>query len=262
MFERLRALVEVDIGGFAVQKVAQCLVVTAANSPVDRAELVLPVEGLEPQAIRRDAEVTIQAGYHEKGSWTLFVGQVVDVAWGPRVRVLCRDRMDGWRKTRLTQALVDVTARDVVDFVARQVGWRSVRLSDSPTSRRHYFVLAGQNAIESIRLVNRTWGLPYAFYIDPETGEFFWGPWDESPRREAEVVQFEYGVNVIRLEPFTMERYGLLETIFVPYLRHSQLIRVVDRRYWGQDISARVERITHVVSERKARSIVEWSLAA
>ena len=50
---------------------------------------------------------------------------------------------------------------------------------------------------------------------------------------EGEVVRFERGVNVLELTPFTGEQQGVLKTIFLPYLRHSQLARVVDNEFWG-----------------------------
>lgn len=262
MLEYLAPLMAVEIGGFPVQKVAECRVTSARNSPMDRAELVVPVEHLDPMAIRAGAEVVIQAGYREKGSWVLFAGTAIDVAWGPRVRLQCRDRMDRLHRTHVTQALADVTAREVVDYVVGQAGLDSTNLSNAETPRRHYFVLSGQNAIEAIRLVNRTWQLDFGFFIDPEDGSFWWGAWDESPRSRADAVRFEYGRNIVRLEPFTRERYGLLETIFLPYVRHSQPLRIVDRRYWGQDVQARVERVIHVVTDRRARSVIEWSLVA
>ena len=260
MFEYLIPHCEITIGGFAVQRYADLQIVTGRSNPVDRARLALPAEGLDPAAVQRDAEVTIKAGYREKGLWDVFVGKVVDVAWSQQVVVLCKDRMDAWREKRHTKAFVDTKPREVVAYCLWQAGVAQMKLSDSVQTKRHYFVLRGQNLVEAVSLVNRTWGLNWRFYAEP-SGEFVWGPWEESDRyAEGEVVRFERGVNVLELTPFTGEQQGVLKTIFLPYLRHSQLARVVDNEFWGRDELVRVERVFHHLADKKARTTVQWTL--
>lgn len=265
MFEYLAPVVEIEIGDFIVRRIVDLKLVTGRASPLDRADIVLPVEGLDPAAIVREAPVHIRAGYREKGLWPLFTGSVVDVAWHHQVRLLCRDRMEDLRSTRIVESFVDVTPREVVDRALDLAGVTNRQLSDSVQDRRHYYVLTGQNVIEVIRLVNRSWGLDdWAFYWEPEPdGALWWGPWEESPRRQTgEVLRLEYGQNVLQLVPFTRERRGVVRTIFLPYLRHSQLVRIRDMRFWRQDVLVRAERIVHHVTEKKARTTIEWTLVS
>ncbi len=259
MIEYLTPYAEVVIGDYRVQKVSDMQVVTGRSNPVDRARLQLPIEGLDAAAIRKGATVEIAQGYREKGLWPLFAGNIVDLAWGPRVTVLCKDRMNKLREP-VVKSFVDATPKEVVLWCLQQAGVTNYVLSDSETTRRHYYVLRGQSIIESIALVNRTWGLDWDFYCEPD-GTFVWGPWEESPRgRAGEVVVFEYGQNIIELIPFTEEQHGILTTIALPYLRHGHLIRIRDTRYWGSEVTARVERILHRYAEKKARVTIEWTV--
>lgn len=265
MFEYLAPAVEIEIGDFLVRRMAEMRLVTGRANPIDRAQIVLPVEGLDPAVVELDAPVQIRAGYREKGMWPLFSGTVSDLAWGQQVRLLCKDRMDGLRPVRITQAFVDATPREVVARALDIAGVTNRELSDTVWDRRHYYVLSGQNVIEAIRLVNRSWGLEdWAFFFEPgPDGPFWWGPWDESPRGQGgEVLQLEHGRNVLELTPFTRERRGVVQTIFLPYLRHSQLVRIRDMRFWRRDELVRAERIFHHVTEKKARTTIEWTLAS
>jgi hypothetical protein len=265
MFEYLVPVVEIQIGDFLVRRTVELRLVTGRANPVDRARIVLPVQGLDPSVVELDAPVQIRAGYREKGLWPLFTGTVCDLAWSQQVRLLCKDRMDSLRSVRITQAFVDATPKDVVSKVLDVAGVTNRQISDSVQDRRHYYVLSGQNAIESIRLVNRSWGLEdWAFFFSPEPdGGFWWGPWEESPRiQDGEVLRLEHGKNILELTPFNRERRGVVQTIFLPYLRHSQLVRVRDMRFWKRDVLVRAERIFHHVTEKKARTTIEWTLVS
>ena len=218
MFEYLVPVVEIQIGDFLVRRTVELRLVTGRANPVDRARIVLPVQGLDPSVVELDAPVQIRAGYREKGLWPLFTGTVCDLAWSQQVRLLCRTGWIPW-SVRITQAFVDATPKDVVSKVLDVAGVTNRQISDSVQDRRHYYVLSGQNAIESIRLVNRSWGLEdWAFFFSPEPdGGFWWGPWEESPRnQDGEVLRLEHGKNILELTPFNRERRGVVQTSSSP----------------------------------------------
>lgn len=257
MFEYISPYYELKIGAWQIRKAVRIDVLSARVLPVDLAEIEFDTLGQRVRVAAGDP-VEISLGYREKGLWLAFRGAVADVSVKRTTTVWAQDRMAVLRSSQVTQAFVDVSAHEVVQFVLSQAGITDVRLGKDLSPQRHYFVLSGQSIIDAIKLVNRTWGLHWDFYFEPE-GTFVWEPWEESLRRQQAITTFELGKNIIDLTP-KQEDHGLLETILLPFLRHSNLIQISDPRYWEQTVQARVEQVHHRFQDGKARTIIEWAL--
>ena len=98
--------------------------------------------------------------------------------------------------------------------------------------RRTMLPIRRQNAVQAIETVNAAWGLKLPFFFSD--GVFYWG---EKPEQEK-VYTFQYGVNILRLE----RRGGVwdLETVSVPFVKHSHKINIIHPRVSGERVVSKV----------------------
>jgi hypothetical protein len=259
MIEYIAPAFEIIIGDLEVKKIESFQVRSSRTNPIDCAEINIDALDLSG-TIAKGQPVQIWQGYREKGLWPVFSGSVADTQSKRLFTVYCKDAMEQLRHQTITRSFVDTQPRDVIQYVLGVCGVSNYKLSARTLPRKHTFILAGKNGIEAIKLVNRSWGLDdWRFYFEP-TGEFWWGPWEESERyQQGEIVTLEYGRNLLDLTPSDYAT-GTLKTIALPFVRHSELIKIVDDRFWGEEVTARVERIKHHFGA-EARTYIEWTIA-
>jgi hypothetical protein len=260
MIEYIAPAFKIVIGDLEVKKIESFQVYSSRLNPVDCAEINLDALGLSGP-IAKGQSVEIWQGYREQGLWPVFTGSVVDTQSKRIYTVKCKDAMEQLRRQTITKSFVDAQPRDIIKYILNVYGVSNYRLSNEILSNKHTFILAGKTGIEGIKLINRSWGLDdWRFYFEP-TGEFYWGPWKESPRhQQGEVVTLEYGQNLLDLTPSDHET-GNLTTIALPFIRHSEIIKIVDNRFWDREVTARVERIKHTFG-MKARTCIEWTIVS
>lgn len=259
MFEYISPTFEVNIGQFSFRKVKDFRVFSSRINPIDRAEIDLDTEETPTSSIAKDQPVEIWQGYREKGLWDIFSGTVQDVSPARIVTVYCKDAMEKLRKTKITQSFRNVRPQEIVNYALGKAGMTRAVICSRSLPQKHSFIVSGKNGIETLKLVNQSWGLDdWRFYTEPD-GEFYWGPWEESKRyQQGEIVTLEYGKSLLELTP-SDEETGTLTTIALPFVRHSELIRIIDGRFWDREVTARVERITYLHGS-KARTRIEWRI--
>lgn len=251
---------EIEIGGYTVQKITRFDVFSSRRAPVDLAEVELPRPGL-PADLSPGDRLVIRQGYREKGLWLIFDGEIERVE--PRsvtTVVYAQDQGAKLKRTELSQHFRQVQPRQVVQACLAKAGVAVYRLSTRSMPPKD-FVAAG-NCLEVLRRVNLAWGLDWEYYFEPE-GEFWWGPWQESPRsRKDERTKLEYGANI--LEPSRVEdggERGVITTFALPWIRHSHRVVIADPRHFAEPVEARVERCHYHHDANKARLTIEWSRA-
>jgi hypothetical protein len=261
MFEYIAPAYQLNIGDLEIKKVTSLDVYSSRVNPIDYAEIALDVVEFNSSAVSTGQTVEIWLGYREKGLWKAFTGTVTDVSSMRTLTVKCKDAMESLRAKTITKTFVDCRPQDIVKYLLSMAGITDFTVCKATQARKHTFVSAAKTGVELIKLVNRSWDLDWDFYFEPE-GSFYWGPWAESDRcRDGEeVVALEYGSNILDLRPSTDDT-GILTTIMLPFLRHSELIKINDERFWGRDVIARIERIHHHYST-KGRTEIEWTIVA
>ncbi|MCL4514156.1 MAG: hypothetical protein M1379_00955 [Firmicutes bacterium] len=259
MLEYISPYYEIKIGPYLVQKAKRIDVFSDYQSPIDRAEMALDAQGVKTGAIIKGMPVEIREGYREKGLWNVFTGTVADVSWQRAVTIYARNQMEALKDTKITKTFVDVTPAEIIKYCLAKAGVAAFKLTAKALPKRHAFVVHEIDIIGVIRLISQTWQLDgWTYYFEPE-GEFFWGTWEESPRyQQKEVVVFEYGKNIIDLKPSDQET-GQLQTVILPFLRHSHVIRIRDQRFWQKEVPAKIEGVNHHQGE-KARTWLEWRI--
>lgn len=259
MSEYISPAWDIEIGPYTVQKMTRFDVVSSRQAPIDLAEVELPNAGL-PADIAAGDRVRISQGYREKGLWLIFDGEIARLE--PRsttTMIFAQDQGVKLKRTEFSQTFIQVQPRAIIQQGLQKAGVTAYRLSSKALPPRPSFVASG-NCLEVFKRVNMTWGLDWAYYFEPE-GEFYWGPWEESPRYEqTELTRLEYGVNI--LEPTRVENggeRGLITTFAMPWIRHSHRVIIVDPRHFAEPVEARVERCHYHHDAQKARLTLEWS---
>lgn len=249
----------VKIGDFDVKKLVSLEVISSRINPCDLAKISLDCMDINPEDFHKDDQVKIALGYQEKGYWDVFNGFILDVSKKRDIDIYCKDWMVLLGK-RITKTFKNATPQEIIAFGLQSAGISQYILSSRYLNQRHLFVATSITVIDLIKLVNRTWNLEdWAFYFEPE-GSFYWGPWEDSDRYwRGLITTFEYGKNIINLVP-SNEETGTLETILLPFLRHSTLIKITDTRFWRRTVTARIERLRFRMEKSKARTYIEWRI--
>lgn len=253
---------DVQIGPWETRNLHQVKVVSSRVNPIDLAVIQIPSAGVAIDAISKGMEVNISLGYREYGVWPVFSGVVDDVNWGELVTISAKDGMQKLKDTVITQTFVDVQPREILKFCFHRAGISNYDISKDELLKKHYFVAAGQNVLQVQKLVNRTWGLDWEFYREPE-GQIVYKPWRQTERfNNGDPAAFlEYGKNLIELKPTDYET-GSLRTFLLPMLRHGHVVSLKDRRYWATETFVKIERITYVKGVLGAEAVIEWQKIA
>lgn len=129
-------------------------------------------------------------------------------------------------ETVVDGTFLNTTPQEMLSFFLSQAGVTKKKLSAASFPVRKMLPIRKQNVIQAIQTVNAAWGLKLPFFFSE--GTFYWG---EKPQ-QSKVYTFEYGVNIIRLS----RRGGVweLETVSVPFVRHSHKINIIHPKISGE----------------------------
>lgn len=260
MYEYIAPFVSARIGGWLTNKTSKVKVVSSRVNPIDTAQISIPAEGIEMTAIQKGMNVLIEMGYREKGTWPVFTGKVVDVSYGRDVVIYAKDMMEFIKRTKITKSFVDASAQEIVKYALAKAGIEDFTLDDQPLPLKHHFVARGLNVIQLVKYVNQSWGLDWKYYFEPE-GMFYWGAWEKSGRFGGglPVATLEYGQNLLEFVPSDAET-GTLQTFLLPFLRHSHVVILRDSRFWDNEVTARIERITYTHGEGETGVAADWRI--
>jgi hypothetical protein len=260
MYAYIAPCVSINIGGWTTDKTDRAKVTAGSANPVAVAEIAVPVEGVDVAGFQKGMPVTVYMGYREKGVWPVFSGKVEDIASERELVIYAKDRMETLRQTRITKAFTDAVPKEVIKYALAKAGVNDYALSAKAFPRKHNFIAKDLTAIQVIKLVNKTWGINWDFYFEPE-GKFFWGAWEESARYNngRPAATLEYGENILDLAP-SDNGTGILTTFLLPFIRHSNVILIRDSRFWDTEVLAKVERVTYEHGEKTTGMEIQWRI--
>ncbi len=133
--------------------------------------------------------------------------------------ILLKDEMLIMENTIINDTFLDTTPQEMIAFILSQAGFSKMKLSSVLYPTRRILPIRKQNAVQAMNTVNAAWGIKVPFFF---SGGIFY--WDEKPEQKN-VYTFEYGINILGLN-----RIGgmwELETVSVPFVKHSHKIRVI-----------------------------------
>lgn len=252
MIEYIGPYFDIEINGNSIKKLNSLNYVSSRLNPVDVARIKIPT-------INNDFEIgqdiVIKLGYKNKGLWQLLKGKLYNVIPQKQIEFLCKDKMADLKNTKIKKTFRNCAPQDILQYSLNKAGI-NYSLSSKSFTKKHHFVSKNKDIITLTKLINQTWDLNYHFYIDEDT--FIWGAWEESPRySQTEIFKFEYGKNIINLKP-NEDGTGIIKTVPFPFIKHSHLIKIIDKRFWKQSKLAKVDRIHINYKDDKGRCYIEW----
>lgn len=254
MIEYIAPYYKIEIGSKEIKKIHSLEVISSRVTPVDIAEIEIPYVKHDFQT---GQEIIISQGYKSKGIWQLFKGTIKNISNKSKVKFFCKDYMDKLRDIKINKSFIDCTPQEILKYSLGKAGVNYILTSKS-FRKKHHFIVRNKDVITMVKLINQTWELEYDFYFDDET--FYWGPWEESPRySENQIVKFTYGKNIIDLDP-NKNGVGSLKSISLPFIKHSNVIKIIDQRYWDKEVLVKVDRIKTTFRDNKGRCEIEWQV--
>lgn len=129
-------------------------------------------------------------------------------------------------ETTINNTFLDTTPQEVLAYVLAQAGITKSKLSGQGYPTRKLLPVRQQTGIQAINTINAAWDIKVPFFFSG--GTFYW---DEKPE-QTKIYTFERGVNIL-----TLNRTGgvwELETVSVPFVKHSHKINVIHPRVNGE----------------------------
>jgi len=191
--------------------------------------------GLTDLGLVKDTPVEILLGYDLGQLWPVFSGYVADAV---HPRYLLKDECLRLFQAKVIQTFTDVAPQDVIKYGLRAAGISDARLDQTDYPHKRCFV-AAENVSDLVRRVNAAWGIEHDWYF---RGKTFC--WDAPAPQPGTVYSYQYGENIIELEPET----GRFTTVISPFIEHSREIEII----WPGITSTRfiVETVRHFLNEK------------
>jgi hypothetical protein len=218
--------IRVAIGGYTFSRGFELELNSCEDTYYDWAKVrfVSPFE--QKVTLARLDPATILLGYN--GSFeTSFVGYATcDFVSGTTGNeIVLKDGMMLLETVQINNTFLQVTPQEIVSYVANQAGITALSLDETPYPPVACLPIVQRNGIQAIRDLDACWRTATKFYF--QGGALHWGKADE----QAEVYHFEYAKNIISLQ--RDGGYWELQTVSVPFVRHSQTIRITHPKVSG-----------------------------
>ena len=117
-------------------------------------------------------------------------------------------------------------------YLLEVAGISNFQISQEVYQPKKVVPVAQKNGIQVLEEIRRLWQIQKRFYFSG--GVFYWCTNPE----QKQTYLFEYGSNIIRLER-SMGSWEL-ETVSMPFIHHSQTIKVIHPAYTGSALVKKV----------------------
>lgn len=146
--------------------------------------------------------------------------------------ILAKDEMQRLEKVTISETFLDVTPQEIVRYLLAVAGITNFQISQEVYQPKKVVPVAQKNGIQVLEEIRRLWQIRKRFYFSG--GVFYWCTNPE----QKQTYLFEYGSNIIRLER-SMGSWEL-ETVSMPFIHHSQTIKVIHPAYTGSALVKKV----------------------
>lgn len=214
-------------GSYTFDKGIEVEIYSAKSSYFDWAKIRFTEQFRPKITIERKTPGSVQMGYN--GSldevFSGFVSKKYDA--GAYINeVNLKDEMLLLEETIINDTFLNTTPQEMISFFLSKAGISKMKLASKSYPKRKMLPIREQSVVQAINTVNAAWELKVPFFFSG--GTFYW---DEKPV-QSKVYTFEYGVNII-----TLTRAGgvwVLETVSVPFVKHSHKINVIHPQISGE----------------------------
>ena len=223
----------VQIGAYSIKKGIEIETCSDAESYFDWAKIRFTDPYQTQIGIAKGDEMSIYLGYSGiMGEvFTGYVSSPYNRAQGKN-EILAKDEMQRLEGVTISETFLDVTPQEIVRYLLEVAGISNFQISQEVYQPKKVVPVAQKNGIQVLEEIRRLWQIQKRFYFSG--GVFYWCTNPE----QKQTYLFEYGSNIIRLER-SMGSWEL-ETVSMPFIHHSQTIKVIHPAYTGSALVKKV----------------------
>lgn len=223
----------VQIGAYSIKKGIEIETCSDAESYFDWARIRFTDPYQTQIGIAKGDEMSIYLGYSGimEEVFTGYVSSPYNRAQGKN-EILAKDEMQRLEGVTISETFLDVTPQEIVRYLLEVAGISNFQISQEVYQPKKVVPVAQKNGIQVLEEIRRLWQIQKRFYFSG--GVFYWCTDPE----QKQTYLFEYGSNIIRLER-SMGSWEL-ETVSMPFIHHSQTIKVIHPAYTGSALVKKV----------------------
>lgn len=223
----------VQIGAYSIKKGIEIETCSDAESYFDWAKIRFTDPYQTQIGITKGDEMSIYLGYSGimEEVFTGYVSSPYNQAQGKN-EILAKDEMQRLEGVTISETFLDVTPQEIVRYLLEVAGISNFQISQEVYQPKKVVPVAQKNGIQVLEEIRRLWQIQKRFYFSG--GVFYWCTNPE----QKQTYLFEYGSNIIRLER-SMGSWEL-ETVSMPFIHHSQTIKVIHPAYTGSALVKKV----------------------
>lgn len=222
-----------QIGAYSIKKGIEIETCSDAESYFDWAKIRFTDPYQTQIGIAKGDEMSIYLGYSGimEEVFTGYVSSPYNRAQGKN-EILAKDEMQRLEGVTISETFLDVTPQEIVRYLLEVAGISNFQISQEVYQPKKVVPVAQKNGIQVLEEIRRLWQIQKRFYFSG--GVFYWCTNPE----QKQTYLFEYGSNIIRLER-SMGSWEL-ETVSMPFIHHSQTIKVIHPAYTGSALVKKV----------------------
>lgn len=223
----------VQIGAYSIKKGIEIETCSDAESYFDWAKIRFTDPYQTQIGIAKGDEMSIYLGYSGimEEVFTGYVSSPYNRAQGKN-EILAKDEMQRLEGVTISETFLDVTPQEIVRYLLEVAGISNFQISQEVYQPKKVVPVAQKNGIQVLEEIRRLWQIQKRFYFSG--GVFYWCTNPE----QKQTYLFEYGSNIISLER-SMGSWEL-ETVSMPFIHHSQTIKVIHPAYTGSALVKKV----------------------
>ncbi len=223
----------VQIGAYSIKKGIEIETCSDAESYFDWAKIRFTDPYQTQIGIAKGDEMSIYLGYSGimEEVFTGYVSSPYNRAQGKN-EILAKDEMQRLEGVTISETFLDVTPQEIVRYLLEVAGISNFQISQEVYQPKKVVPVAQKTGIQVLEEIRRLWQIQKRFYFSG--GVFYWCTNPE----QKQTYLFEYGSNIIRLER-SMGSWEL-ETVSMPFIHHSQTIKVIHPAYTGSALVKKV----------------------
>lgn len=219
----------VNIGKYSFDAGIELDVYSSKEQYFDWSNIRFTGKMVEAMAFKKMDQVKIELGYNDeyKSIFSGYVKNSVNVDMASQNEILCKDEMMKLEETKITETFLDADPQEIIAYGLQKAGIEDYQLSSKSFSKKKVVVISKRNVIHLIKEVHNLWDIEENFFFD-SNGRFYWG----RNKEQDKIYEFQHGENIINL---TFENGSwVLETISIPFVEHSHVIRVNHPQITGE----------------------------
>lgn len=218
--------IQVNVGQYAFSKGIELEINSCEDTYYDWARLRFAVPMEQKLTVARRDKAQIRLGYNGDFS-TVFTGYATnDFTSGSNGNeIILKDGMLLLEDARINNTFVQTTPQEIIQYAANLAGITQLQLDPAPYQPIGCLPIFSTDGIRAIKSLGGYWGISPKFYFQDDT--LCWG----AAFKQSKLCHFEYGKNIISLQ--LVDGYWELTTVSVPFVKHSQQIKVTSPKITG-----------------------------